>query len=426
MRGRINLRAVVAISIVYLISVTLSWHWLMPILMPEFFDNAANSFKYSDTLTYHNQAIELYNNLQKNGISEWQPAYNGNAPSSILGLIYYVTQWTNPRLYIPLAMVVHLSSVILVYLILDQIVDEFSAASGSILFAVSPVASIVYTEVGKDIWSIFAFLLLLYCVVSKRKIFELIFLASMSCLILLWMRPYLLYVANAAFIIALLSLLVQVNLPNRKVRVDEILRSAVQLTVLWSVVLGVMVANLSASILQKRADANSTILITSYQQYFNPSLDSNPDMDFIASIIDRARSRFNAFDGNTKIDGDIKFEKTSDVLVYAPKAVAIALAAPLFIDREAMGGKFQKLMHIVWLAYNTMGLILLFGILLIFREPRVPAVILISFVFMISLAFVVSNLGTFLRMRVGYFEFCMSIGLSGWLNYFCRHNRALG
>ena len=442
-----NLRGVITISAIYLISVTWIWHYVMPLLAPELFDDVVNFFRYSDTLTYHRQAAELKYNLEKNGLSEWGFSYKGNAPSSILALIYFVTKSSNPLLYIPLSILLYLSSVILVYAILEKITDEFLAASGSILFAASPVATIVYAEVGKDVWTIFAFLLLLYCVVSRRKIYALIFLTGVSCLILLWMRPYLLYVANAAFFFALLWLLLQAILSHRKIGVDVVLRSAIRLGALWGVVFGVTVANLFASVSSENADANSAILIDSVNAHLitsagsknvdansailidsvnaHPitSAGSNFGMDFIASIIDGARSRLNTFDGSTKVDSDVKFINILDVLIYAPKAVGIGLAAPFFIDYEALSGRAEISMHFVWLFYNAVGLLLLFGIIFLIKEPNVLVIFLLSFVFIVSLAFVCSNLGTFLRMRIGYLEFCMCLGLSGWMKYFFRHNR---
>jgi len=121
----------------------------------------------------------------------------------------------------------------------------------------------------------------------------------------------------------------------------------------------------------------------------------------------------------SNIDTEVQLHSATDVLRYLPRALQIGLFAP-FPEMWSGLGVSPGADHMRLLAGIEMALayLLLPGVALVFMRRELygqSAVALIQAVIpIIVLALVVCNVGTLYRMRYGYWQILIGLGVIGW------------
>jgi hypothetical protein len=121
----------------------------------------------------------------------------------------------------------------------------------------------------------------------------------------------------------------------------------------------------------------------------------------------------------SNIDTTVQFHSAADVAWYLPRALTIALFSP-FPNLWWGGGASPGADHMRLLAglETAFAYLLLPGVLLLFLcrgRHSATTVVLIQVVFpLIVLALIVSNVGTLYRMRYGYWQILVGLGMIGW------------
>lgn len=121
----------------------------------------------------------------------------------------------------------------------------------------------------------------------------------------------------------------------------------------------------------------------------------------------------------SNIDTEVQFHSVADVVRYIPCALQFALFAPfptMWGETGASPGATQmRLLAGIEMAF---AYLVLPGAMLVFirRERYGPAAVALiqAVVPMIVLALIVSNVGTLYRMRYGYWQILMGLGIIGW------------
>jgi hypothetical protein len=141
----------------------------------------------------------------------------------------------------------------------------------------------------------------------------------------------------------------------------------------------------------------------------------------------RLRQRAFGYNSGSQIDNDVCFARPSDIISYLPRALEISLLAPFpnmwFSSGVSIGAKAMRLLSG---SEMLMAYLLLPGIVFLLwstrAKPRALLILVIAFILpiILLLATTIPNIGTLYRMRYGYLQALVGLGVMGWIVFIKR------
>jgi hypothetical protein len=132
----------------------------------------------------------------------------------------------------------------------------------------------------------------------------------------------------------------------------------------------------------------------------------------------RRSYRYGSAGANTNYNEKVELNNASDIFKYSPYALVISLFLPYPFQFRGAAGLSAKIGQVLTSVEMAAAYILLIGLGLFFWRRRDGLSFLIA-LFAIAnsflLALIVTNIGTFYRLRFPYFQILLCLGLAGWL-----------
>lgn len=416
------------------------------------YQNAANYGLINlDSITYHINAINLYEQMKKFGIQNWSFKFQGNFATSITSLVYYFTS-PNPINLLPLNSLIHSVSSCILFLILRNFFTSKVSSLSVFIFILNPQTlewSSQNLKEGYFILGIFLFVLYMIKILHysqntnftiKKNLFLLCILVSSFSII--WVtRPYFLYFllifnifimlyqlikikTNLASISYLFYLLIIVAL-NMHITINE-KRTSIKN------VFNAHIADISVDSDDKQA---KTLLVQNKKKAsakeckkLNASLPSNcfsywENTKYVPVIIESflykiSYNRFKAisYAGNS-LYSTKNFSSISELIPLLPVSLFYGVFSPL---PDLWYGEGSN--PAMTIARNIMGLftfllyfpLLMVSIKTLFNVKNIPLIFLITFCVIgcTFIALLYPNVGTMLRWRFSFYIILISIGIS--------------
>ena len=134
---------------------------ILGLIMPGW-SNGTGLLLNTDSIAYHNLAVELAETIQSEGWRVWELSPKGQIPIGFYGAVYALTL-PAPWLAIPLNAAAHALSAILIIQMMRLLVDDWRiAALAALPYVVFPSASMWYSQLLKDGYTNLSVLLFCY------------------------------------------------------------------------------------------------------------------------------------------------------------------------------------------------------------------------------------------------------------------------
>ena len=401
---------------------------MLPFVMPAL-DAGHGLFKGGDWVWFHQEAAQLTNRIDHEGWKAWELRPQGNAPIGIAAAVYAFFGVNEPWILMPLNAGLFAVGATCLYMMFALVAPSRLAFAATIPYVIFPSAAVIYGQIHKDVWSISGVILVALVwgrfsvqATPSWKDAAIQGILALTGVLLIWLvRPYLVEVVLAASILTVSVIAVQA-VSTRRIDPKHSLQwwGGMALTI---TLLGAFVWLPSGipgnGISERRGDSvwHRTGMIPA-------SVDNA-----LLKLGERRRDFTEGYpQAGSNIDTAVQFHSAADVVCYIPRALTIALFSP-FPDLWGGTGASPGADHMRLLAGGETALayLLLPGVLLLFvnRGPRGAATVLsIQAVFpLIVLALVVSNVGTLYRMRYGYWQILIGLGMIGWGMWFRQWNK---
>ncbi len=382
--------------------------------------HAIGSTLTPDSTYFNNVAIKLVKAIREHGWSEWKlyPATGAAGQSSFLAILYFYFG-VNPLFAIPLNALFHSLSAILIYLITIELLKGYKyspyvALVNSLCYLAFPIALILVSQIHKDIYVSFGFLLALWAILKvllfqgrNIGLLRFFFISIFALIMIAIMKPYLLQVLAVNLMLIIIFQLVRI-FPFSFIKMSFLVAYLVIIVCVF-----LQIINLNT--------ANSGWFAG--ESYISTSLTWKKS-DFLPEVIDRkfraiAACRLSLISSGLKsnsksmIDVEEKPASTTEVLIYVPRAFQVALLAP-FPDRWFHETSLVKTissleMLIFYIAF--LGLVFLIG-------KQFQYLFLLCFIFaavpLIMFGVSSPNIGTLYRIRYPFEMILMMLGICGW------------
>lgn len=386
----------------------------------------------TDSAYFHSVAVALANEIQQHGWSNWRLFPNSYVSGNValLGALYALFG-PDPALAIPLNAIFHALGGVLLFLIAMEIspnrtIGRYAGIIAATLFVVFPSALNWYGQIHKDGYAIVGLLLVLLIWIKackpeqhRFKSWAWLFVIHFAAILFLGaLRPYYL---KLLFIIALGALLVML-----------IYRFRFKKKTPWVFFLAVLIALPLAKQITAFAGASEILEGNAYSTYQSTARNWKwQSSSLIPAFLDSqletaARTRIGLIEygksvgARSMIDGEIVPNSGSELLVFVPRALQIAVLAP-FPSTWA-----EELSPARMVATAEMAILYLCfpGLLFLWRSNR-----LILFAAYFAVAFLtvygvtIANMGTLYRLRYPFEFILVLLGVIGWIIFLGRSSR---
>lgn len=362
-----------------------------------------------DWVFFHLQALDIYHTLIKEGLTHFLQIFNQNRIASSIAIVYYLIS-PSPFSFLIINSLLYSGSILLMRK-LSAIHNKYFIFVLLFIFFGLPSTLILYSQLHKDIFTLFSLALLLTAFLAKSKINHsaLIAFSFFTC----WLnRPYQLQVFFVGFLFYYVSLYL-----IKKISAKDF----------------ILYFTFSALFFAYLNFQNSVSELPEVKSYSSVRQTENPTAwqktPFFPNALDKHFYAISNFrngmiqlkkENDSSIDVNIRFNSSSDLIKYIPRSLLIGFLAPFpnfwLRSWEKTTGNNSVIERTVaslemLVAYAIYGLFL---ISLFFKKPEKIIIIQIALItiLIIPLALVFTNLGTLYRMRLPYMLTLLTILLS--------------
>jgi hypothetical protein len=336
---------------------------LQVIILPNYFPSWVNEFgmlKQTDSILYHEWAVELSNNINKYGWSNWELAPSDKR-HFIVGLssIFYTLIYPEPWVMIPANSFVHaLSGIMLVRIAFFFTKDWRIACLAMVPYVFYPSASMWFSQLLKD--GYFNLGIILFCYgwmlishenVTTRKaanIYMPLFYILVGYLLMGIVRPYAFYVMRVEAIIftILISSFYIYKCLQKYIDYKELSKKIILCFICIALLKFVSILMIHTGITDQKHMEYSALAVTTSKLGKINVVDDNlakqqwVSTDWIPKLLDskletisgmRKAFIYNYFQygrGQSAIDTHVLFNNVVDVFAYIPRATQIGFLAP--------------------------------------------------------------------------------------------------
>lgn len=382
--------------------------------------------KGGDWVQFHRAATELAQRMRDQGWAVWNLRAGGNAPIGVAAAMYYITGISQPWVVLPINAILFAFSALCIFRIFRNFGEGRIALVATLPFVLYPSAIMIYGQMHKDVYSIAGTvaIVLVWVQLSRRETATWVpalgrfALLVVGCFLVWLVRPYLLDVLLGISILAMLFLLA-VDFQSRRFTWWAHAVVCVFATYTFH-----HVPTLPA-ISDNNVDLGAIVLT---EQPIMPSSSARDEtsptnrIDAIVSRLDAIRTGFATGypDAGSNVDTDVRYETASDIVLYLPRAVSLALFAPFPTMWHSTGkSPGGTLMRTISGFEMMISYLLVPGVaLLIFlshaQRPAAAVATCMALMMITFLALVVCNVGTLYRMRYGSWQILNGLGVIGW------------
>jgi hypothetical protein len=412
---------------------------LLPVLLPQL--HAGHGLlRGGDAIGYHQDGVSLAKAIALKGWGEFELRPNLSALISISALVYYATGIHEPWILVPLNAAIFALGAAGLFNIFRHFVTSWVATFALFPYLFFPSSVQLYSQIYKDAWSVTGFVWLVYVWVllaSKRPIsarsgMVLVIVAFLASSAIWLVRPYLAMIYLGVFASGALLIvgwdIVQGDAP--RARRWLFLTAGIATIAFFALDLPARIAQTPAI----KPSSNVLSVVRPYQPRSSCERESNALDSMLPSIVARGlksiiAGRMNQIApqvGGSSIDRDVCMRYPSDVIAYVPRAMQIALFAPFpsmwFTSGQSPGAYFMRSiagleMLVSYLIYP--GIVLLL-ILDSGRRKQTILIMLVCSLLLFLFGTAVSNIGTLYRMRYGYIQVLLGLGIVGWTTFWLR------
>ncbi len=403
------------------------------LIIPHFFPGWNSTFgllNNGDSPTFHLLAVNLAGKIQTLGWSAWVLWPSGQGTSGIAGAIYALTT-PSPLVLIPLNAALHATSGILVISILELFIKNRSITFwGGTLFVALPSAMIWYAQIHKDTYTIPGSLMFIWgwAMLARldtwrsRKILAAVCLVFFGAGMIWLMRPYqveILQLLAGLSALGLLALYIFWLARKKWNFLAFLIACAVTLGLVAILTPFVKNTPLTNQTLSDLRPVPGKPLISDWQpETWLPAFFENK----VRSISEDRENYINV-GGMSGIDVDVHFRNFRDVIMYMPRALQIGFLAPFpniwFGSGSAPETTFMRKEIVFEMLAIYLGLAALLVLFWRFyRDPSFWLVVYLCACMIVSYALVVVNIGTLVRFRFGFLILLVSVGVSGFADWY--------
>ncbi len=410
----------------------------LPVMLPQL--HAGHGLLLGgDWVGFHEDGAKLADLIAAKGWGSFELRPGGNAPVAISALAYYFTGVHEPWVLVPINAAIFALGAVGLFNIFDRIADTRLAVVALIPYLLFPSSVQLYSQIHKDVWAITGFVGLVFVWtvladmrrISSGQFFGLIAIAALASAFAWLVRPYLSGVYLGALVCGTAFLFVW-TIAKRATNVRAELRRWTCLG-LCIVAVGVFAFGVPSRIFPSLSETAAPDLFGTVRhapprlecERKPNSLDSAmPSMirrglDSIINV--RVGQRGGGLKAGSAIDHDTCFSQPSDVLFYIPRSLQVGLFAP-FPDMWFSSGVSPgaRAMRSVAGLEMLASYVLLPGIpvLLVLAGFKRRKLLLLGLIVTLPLICLLSttipNVGTLYRMRYGYLQFLLGLGIIGW------------
>jgi len=423
-------------------AVGLFLQWIiLPILLPQL--HAGHGLMAGgDWIGFHQDGVKLANAFALEGWRAFELRPNGNFPVFESGLLYFLTGVPEPWVAVPLDALVYASALTAIFNVFCRVTNCRVALIGLAPLVLFPGAIQFYGEIEKDVWAFAGSAWLLFVLVTlvrsaslaRRQCVYLVALTFMAAGFGWLVRPYFSMVQLGAFgcgaIVAALWFCVPGRPSGLAARAACLLCCAVAIALfaadapgrLWPALIRQNPSNL----LGVRADHKPALNCATEPSRLDrlmPASVTRP-LQSIGNL--RAGQLAATGYAGSNVDNDVCFARPSDVVRYLPRALQIALFAPfpdMWLGKGVSAG--ARAMRLMSGAEMLLAYLLLPGILVAAWRARgrrryVLIILAVVVPIILLLAATIPNIGTLYRMRYGYLQILVGLGMIGWLGVMKR------
>jgi hypothetical protein len=410
---------------------------ILPILLPQL-DAGHGLMAGGDWIGYHEDGVKLANALVSEGWRAFELRPNGNFPVFESGFLYFLTGVHEPWVAVPPDALVYASALAAIYNVFCRITNCRVALIGLVPLVLFPGAIQFYGEIEKDVWAFAGSAWLLFVLVmlarseplSRRQCACLVALSFLAAGLGWLVRPYFSMVQLGAFGCGALVAALWLFLPGRPSglagRSACMLCCAVAIALfaadapgrLWPALIGQNPANL-LNVRANDGPAAGCAVEPSRLDGLMPTFVTQP-LQSIANL--RVGQRTATGHGDSNVDDDVCYARPSDVVRYLPRALEIALFAPFpdmwFGEGVSAGARAMRLASGVemLLAYILLPGVMVAAWMAGGRRRNIVIALAVVVPIILLLAMTIPNMGTLYRMRYGYLQILVGLGLIGWLS----------
>lgn len=388
----------------------------------------------NDVLRFHSAAVELAQSISTYGWSHWSLRPEGQAPIGLMAAVYVFLPPV-PLAVLPVYALFWATSALLLFNILNLCFpDKNLALFGTFAFVFFPSSALLYAMPHKDVFFVCGILFLVYGAVlvcggyllsaSKRYLAVLAY-AAIACgfLLIYYVRPYSVKIAAAAcFILLAVSLAVYLYKLLRGVCLTRIFLKNLAYLFLMSLLLFVFVDSLgvpSQEMVDTTADSRGPVLSEWTPVAFLPTKVDG----LVKNMIEVRYNWIRKYaDMKSGIDLDVEFSNAGDVILYAPRAIAIGLFAPFptqwGAESSMSSGRAMRFASALEMSIWYFSLIGIFVYRKYQKAKTNPFSIFLIATFCLTLmlvyAIAIPNVGSLYRLRWPFLILLVSICCAPW------------
>ncbi len=391
--------------------------------------HAGHGLLHQDALHYHLVAVQLAEQIQALGWSEWRlfPAIGGGTGNVGLLSALYVWFGPNPACFLPFAAAAHATGATVLYLLGPVLwpgrVGRVGGLAAAVLFVLYPSSMLSYGQNYKDPFSIAGTLLVVYgflCAVtasypvrSKR-----ILAAMIAGILLMWcVRPYVLFVVSGGLVVALLIMATNAGFRHRWVSERSALGRGIVCIVLILAAAWVLPKGRNQEGFKVESVVNS-LATSSYQGWeWKPSGWVPVPIEEGLKRLSVLRVGFAAHGDSVGAGSQIDADRTPDsavgALAYMPRAAMVGLLAPF----PSSWMEKMSLFRVVGAMETALWYLLIPGLLWALMARPSPAMLsgmIICGIMILFYSYIQPNVGTLYRVRGGPLFFFILCGAIGW------------
>jgi hypothetical protein len=427
-------------TLAFATAVGLLLQWIvLPILLPRL--HAGHGLMAGgDWIGYHGDGVKLAKAFASQGWRAFELRPSGNFPVLESGALYFMAGVREPWVVVPLDALVYASALTAIFNVFCRIANRRLALMGLVALALFPGSVQFYGEVEKDVWSFAGSAWLLFVLVtlvrsaplSRQQYVCLVALTFMAAGFGWLVRPYFSMVQLGAFGCGAIVAALCFCAPKRPSRLAGRVACLMFCTVvvaffaadvpgrLWPALIGENPSNLFGIGADSKPSSHCTTE-PSWLDRVMPAPVGQP-LQSIGNL--RVGQHAATRNAGSNIDDAVCFTRPSDVVRYLPRAMQIALFAPfpeMWVgDGLSAGAKAMRLMSGMEMLF---AYVLLPGIVIAAWKARrrrryVLVILAVILPTIVLLAISIPNIGTLYRMRYGYLQILVGMGLIGWLAAF--------
>jgi len=406
-------QSIFTLAFFYALSAGLLVQWvLLPVLLPGL-HASSGLLKGGDWVWFHQEAVLLAERIHHEGWGVWELRPHGNTPIGIAAVVYAVSGISKPWVLMPINAGIFAVGALCLYLSFACIVSRRLAFVATLPYLLFPSAMVIYGQMHKDAWTIAGSLLVnlawvRFALPGKLGWRSLLRLVApvLAGLLLVWaFRPYLVKILVASSTMTVLLLVIRAIIIRYDLHEKCTARWWVGIILCLSILIAFTKLPLENIVLDNGgSDKGGKYIIGR----------------LVESIAD-ARKAFAESSPNagSNIDTGVKFHSAIDILRYVPRALQIGLFAPFPESWSEPGvSPGSNCMRLLAGIEMSFAYLVLPGAVLLFTRREYSGVSVVALIQavvpIIILAQVICNVGTLYRMRYGYWQILLGLGVIGW------------